>query len=927
MADRLIQELICNAGGYYSEFNTGDVIRTYYREETDILFCTLNGTEHTYTHWDVITNKALKSGWWSGALGTFSSVMFCDGIYLNRFKFRNDPPYIAVAKEESTICKSQLISDITIKEVTTTRATSATSSDGSFTVSATSSYGGLKYSLEGYTTGVNYQASGTFTGLAPGAYTVYAVDAAGFYTARTVTISTTLVLGVVQYWTFQNLEGVRYKIELCQRDYTGVSTERDLLGSTPAVLNHGESNTTREAAIYPSEMIINAISETEKEYLIMMANADEREYVTRLYYMDESGYHLHWQGYLISSLFSEPYYEKPSNYVSTLNATDGLADLSKEDFSDESGVKMEGLYSLFEVIRVCLQKTKIEQGFRVAMNVFEASHSQADTDDPLHQTFVDVASYYTESDPDDCYTVLNKVLTSLGCEIRSHGGYWYIIYLPECMETYAYREYDADGNYITHGSLSPIVDFKEPLDADRNVWLAGGKTMQLEAIYKKININCVRALRENLFPEFEEDNLTLDGETFKGWNKVLNGDVGSIYPSLEREIITGLQISYVAASSSGTSRNGNKYTTDQKVRSTVVESYYLKFDFYDDQGGNAFIVHRGEVEYKGSDSFTFEIPYCIEKILYRTDPPYVRLLYSFSIGDKYLQADGTWSTDQNIIEEIIDSYNSDNTITFEGIFDESVTENTKETYVFKIYDMDPLRYDLNVETDEDDYDLTDLDAGAKLVIRKKKLFDDYYINQYWELQENTTSKSWVEQSDIKIEADYSRPRTPQMILYLGEVYFMTFPDGVELEEEQTITFSSSKYNVQDLDIDLYHFDIDISINNIENMVVNYLRLEDGTPTQAWGANGKQIQQLVGAQMAIWYAKAGYRIKGVFRTDKIITPYMIFREPEDSSRVFMPAYMSVDLRSAHVEVEMVEVGSNDQTSGSAFTNGFKQNAVT
>ena len=102
----------------------------------------------------------------------------------------------------------------------------------------------------------------------------------------------------------------------------------------------------------------------------------------------------------------------------------------------------------------CLKKTGLYQDIRVAVNLFEDSHTTTNRT-PLDQTYIDVASYYKDGEGISCEDVLINILRPYGAYLVNPGGYWYIIRWEELeSSSVTYQQYDKDDLTRTSGGTS-----------------------------------------------------------------------------------------------------------------------------------------------------------------------------------------------------------------------------------------------------------------------------------------------------------------------------------------------------------------------------------------------------------------------------------------------------------------------------------------
>lgn len=910
MAQNLISTIICNDSAP-TAYTAGDQIDVYYNDTTDVIEVELNGSP-------VTSGEDIYESY----LGTEFTLLpqgyaFCLGSNLQTFPFNETFPYAYRDSNLDESC-SGVICDLIKGAIAVVSATGAGVEDGSITVTASSSVE-VRFDTtdrtrftEMATATDNGDGSYTYTfsNYPPGTYSIYTED---FQGCKTSWIDVVIGInegvsnyGVLQRWGYYGKEGLEHRVDLLQKGYSGSVTERDLMDATPTIRKVRGENASRLETIFPGEMDINVMSETDKEYLELIKTSTDKDLLVNFYIKPSTTYNLVFRGFVTTTLYSEPY--QGGDYVSTLSINDRLGDLSRVDFLGASNNPLYGDLSVFEVIRTCLDKTDLDLGYRIAFNLYEASmdspsganggnETGAATDDPLTQVFTDTDSYYTDGEPDDCYTVLEKVLKSINCEVRSYGGYWYIIYKPEKHTTYNYRQFDSEGNYESNSSISPQVDLKASTETNRATLLPW-PSLQGDDIYNKVSIISKRIVKENIFTSFSERTLNRInrnslGNDYYGWSKVLNGDTGSI-DALYRDLPSFLEY-----------------------------GFYLKFNIGDGQGGNAYYTASKSIEYSGNDTFTIKIPFYFYWPYGDIVPPYVNFKYMVKVGTKYLDGlSGTWSGSLVINNYYITDINENIEIEITGTFD-AVTVDTTEVLEVRVYDIDPLYYDYlegtegNLPTTVAALSTTP-DVGTRIAYKITGTYHYYYF----QMTSTGSTKSWVAQSQRYYnDPVLGKPSYP----VFSSINFLTNPNGSGINNTDILVIKTTRDNVVNLDYEVDHFDLDTTINNSENLITNYFKLADGTPTSAWGSSSKKIQRIHGEQISGWYSQMAYRITGEITTDLHLTPYNVFREIADGNRIYTPVSMEIDDKRMKARIEMVELYNDETVTPSAFTSGFKQNA--
>lgn len=945
-----------------ASYTAGDLIEVYYNDSTEAIDVYLNSV--LQGSGGIIYKFQIDKGTYSfnGSLGPqvqgepddsgkyLAQYSFCNGANLVDFPYQELYPYAKIRSAFNQYCSTGVCDLAQSGIVSVTKASAIGVLDGAIGVTATTSNGIVKYALFDFDYNSEGQTSGTFSNLASGEYRVYAKDDIGcrVFWDITIGIDDASDYGLKYYWQFDDMEQGVCEVNILQLNYSGSSTEKTTLGATPLMRMMRGDNASILNAIFPTECDLVIQTATDKEWLEIFANAGEKEYLLKYYYTPNGGAKtLIWQGFPISNLYREPY--EPVKYYSTVGFGDGLVDLKDESFVDESGNQVYGDVSILDLILVCLNKTGLNQDIRVCMTLYEDSQNSTASDDPLAQTYLNTDMFYQSGGtPDSCYAVLEKILGGINCRLFSDGGYWYVVYKPDLTNSsLTYREFDSDGTYVSNGTINHQIEFKEVTESNRAVWLANGKTLQTEPQYKTINVNSLRALARSIVVPFEERYK--NGNTFQNWSKTLNGNKGSINVAQDGVILIDEKVGQTTVKSQTRGFLGlDVFKKDvietrdiRRIRSIEIDRYLMKFDILDGQGGNAYISTTGNIEYKGVDQFTlkFDVLY---QYNYLQVIPYAILKIRLKVGSKYLKGDGTWTSTEVDFSILLTDFNNFAPVEITANFDEDVTTNTSTTYELRIYNIDPYEANLVVDTPIwnvvasaiESYSTTSLNIGDKLIV----LNQNSYGLTYWNLVDidsvdstdgitpnDNSSYRWLREGSYttlpSLPVDPFAIVFPKSNFFVGTVEFKTLPEGEEIEDIVVNEINSNLQNKLTLDVDLFCFDLDQTINNTEELVINYFKLSNGDPTDAWGTDGKNIQQIIKDQIATWYNKSAYKITGGFKADVFLPLYSVFKEPNDSNRLYAINRISVDDKNNRANAELIEIGADDTLEARAFSSGF------
>src|SRR5690606_30657128 len=107
-------------------------------------------------------------------------------------------------------------------------------------------------------------------------------------------------------------------------------------------------------------------------------------------------------------------------------------------------------------------------------------------DDPLDQTYIDVACYREDGKAFNCWDVLAAILKPFGARILQYDGQWIIEEIDRAVESHAYRVFSADGNYESNDTFDPIIDVKAPTHEERAALVYQDHSLEVVPAYGKI---------------------------------------------------------------------------------------------------------------------------------------------------------------------------------------------------------------------------------------------------------------------------------------------------------------------------------------------------------------------------------------------------------------------------------------------------------
>ena len=882
-------------------------------------------------------------------------------------------PFFLPKKTETTPPDGEVIEitdvrDISLRYVSMIMPTGKTETDGEITIEANGTNAPFKY----YTTDprdfVNDssletgQDTGEFTGLTPGTYTFYA---AGYgannprldSTSITITLVENEIPSLSSYgarWQieYENFENTKYRTEILEREYTLPVEVVKGSGNPYGHTMRGEGDDVYQLSLLSSNVNVNLIDD-EVDKFKDIAIADEKKYVVLRSKFDtnESVYVPQWTGYVTPSSYQDVLYSPPYNV--SISANDRIGDLKGFKFlfgDNDSGNFVKGNVSQLSIIHICLQKLFLGFGYRIACNIFAEDHITTDAT-PLDQTLLNVDTYLNDDGTDVafCDEVVKDILEIYGATLFSWEGYWYIVRQEEWLnETINYVQYNNDIEFESNGSWNPRIDFKRPKEDDRARFINGAQNRIFTALYGKVNLTQTLDLLDdegNLLPSFTPDNV--EGNKFKGFDLINNG-----------------------------SNIGSKISDSGD---------FWEITLSGERGSKSYIEATGIVDYTSIDRLDLKINVDFNTFFNSFTeipeyPPYMQLKWSLKVGSVWYGFGGSTHTQENINSSFInkDSFNADLIIPIQFSGDSSVLGSD---YILRVYPIDieenikdifrtdlipeikviPTTgkyegYRLSIYSSYEDIPQEDQEElqriGVKATLWYYELVfgsgDDgvQSINPNDQSSNPFGSKVWVLRGSTTVPfgfgyvVDDPNGDSETTTLSDGGWFTKTKFNSIGLDYKPsnesklrdsfiTSSVGESKNNI-DLDYEINQFDI-IDVRNGERLVKNFLKYEDLKPTSNWKKTDGTITKSIQAHLLDWLTRLSKRcrgkISGNWRTDGVdCTPINVLHDPNDNNRLYLPIGMSSNFKLQEYSGELLEVGSGDDISTSAFTTGFKQDAV-
>lgn len=932
MAQYLLFSVILTNNTYVPSISNFSTISMYWNDSTTSIDVQVNGTPHSTpftmgvkgTHWQISSGGTSHDG----INKNISGYSFCNGTTLNWFSMLDSFPAFPFAVREqianSTVCTPAIVCDIIFNgPPVITHSTNLTSNNGQIVASATSGNGTVKYSLSDFAYSTGGQTSGTFTGLSPGTYTLYAKDQ---YDC-TAQIEFTILFQPAYtehsrfVWTNREIGGGNdrtSRVRIYEREYAGDLVEIDNGGVSVFTLRkskpQGELN-NKFSPVHTTSAELILMSEVDYQFLPLYTDDNKKFKV--VYEVDEgSGYSVVWSGFVVPSVYNEPFIAAP--YPVNISLTDNIEALRLEPFTDDSGNILNGTLKLIKVISIILQKTGLQLNIRSGINIFEENHTTDPEDDPLDQTYIDVSCYRTQVSKDEaenqealetirpfsCVEVLESILQPFGAKIYQYDNSWIIEEIDRSTEEYAYRVFDYLGDYSSNSTFDPVINIKAPEETDRVCLKNDIPTLEVIPAYGKIEVvakmNYVGSIVAGGFEK--KDLLSPESEVFESTLGVFASEDGFKDWALKQPSgVTGVSFGRVRLGTFG--REGK---IAQNVEGEVDRSVGAFFYTHGGWSGNlreAYIESSEKpYQYGPGDELKLRFEYSTPS---KPEYEFMVLRFSLKLGSDYLQQDLTWGS-----EHIFRTYPkiSNNFQKFELSVPvpEDTTTVTDSTVQLRIYFYAADFFDCgipsttndpddgtegvtgvsspldNVVTDGIDHDYR-LDARTKLTVGSTEAwlhcFYELRISNASEVHPDvmrvgdydgtTNARIWYLLKAIKEPTFNNRTRGIDKKFYLDNVNLDSLINGQEPPKESKVSLQINKYINENLTVPLYNFDCP-DITNAKNMYNNYFRLSDGSPTQLWTRSGVpellSLQQILLKVLGANHSAQTFRLTGSFLSE-------------------------------------------------------------
>lgn len=653
MSAILIQTIAFNGTNPYGDFLANDLVECFYDPSSDPSPTDLSSGITVKKNGSPITSGAdIHIGSVSGpSPATVSQSGFgniCNAGYNIGF-LRVDvapsfPYLLKFPLQDHTDCSvNPSVCDLAFSpDITLDYPSSPSSNDGSITVSAVSS-NAIKYRIGSdfdYNDGTG-QTSAVFSSLIPGSYRIYARDSINCGANILISLPYQNSYSTIYTVNYLNIRGHRTKIDITKRNYVGSSSDM-VCGDSPLQISlRGETNLDKFNPIISTQATIQLVAVSNGQYRDLFTN-DPKQYQVNIY-KDTSGgtsYTLIYTGFIIPQIYQESFTIAPYNVQ--VKASDNLSDLANYSFFRDDGNKFFGQIKSISLISTVLRKTGLDLSIRSGVNLFADAMSKSPTDDPLDQAYVDVDSYYIAEGIPTFASVLAKILKPMRIVLMQSFGMWYLVRPEECCASFAYRDFDHQGSYLSNGSFDPVVNIDNASASNRLVWKDQDQNMEIRPGIGKLRIKYHLGYKENILRNGDFSLITTWDNGYQYKINLYGFQILSPYPMASGyEVIDSNDVNNVAL-----------VITGQASLMSQPLGYVQSSDYLMAMGVNNSLKISANIKIQSGVNYSIAVDGAGNLVVIpnKTSFYYQKVRLRVYYGGKYLLNDGTWT---NIPSDIV----------------------------------------------------------------------------------------------------------------------------------------------------------------------------------------------------------------------------------------------------------------------------------
>ena len=118
------------------------------------------------------------------------------------------------------------------------------------------------------------------------------------------------------------------------------------------------------------------------------------------------------------------------------------------DFTYKIPYPLDGYVPLIDILKLCLQSTYLQLQLRSFVNIYPITDSHSALEEIWQDTFVTANDYFDGTNWNDCYTILENIMSRFTCSLMQIDGTWVIIRWPEIYKYTKPNGVDFRGHYF-----------------------------------------------------------------------------------------------------------------------------------------------------------------------------------------------------------------------------------------------------------------------------------------------------------------------------------------------------------------------------------------------------------------------------------------------------------------------------------------------
>ena len=287
-----------------------------------------------------------------------------------------------------------------------------------------------------------------------------------------------------------------YYIDIIDTKNGGTVIELETARKSSIKLEWKGSDHKDELVVVGSSLSFTMLSETAADAsFIDMYTGDETRYRVELRKSVDDA--IIWQGHIIPEMYQEPY--KNVNFFVDFVASDGLGRLKGKYLPDDYYEREKSVIDIF---------TKILTLTGLGLDLYFAPAIENALNKDWNSIWIDTATFKEKEKKQDCYKILNALLSDTLCVCYQADNRWYIEGLNQRnFREVSYQVYSSQGVFQHTSRLTKLLKTVTPFATP---------TVSIVSPYKKIEVT-----HDKIEPAFP-DRIAL--EKNDGWVKVTGVD-------------------------------------------------------------------------------------------------------------------------------------------------------------------------------------------------------------------------------------------------------------------------------------------------------------------------------------------------------------------------------------------------------------------